>query len=190
MICVSDPVRAFLAFEIPEAVRSRLTAHRNALRSDLPAARWTRPEGWHLTLKFLGETEPTTLDELTANLEPGLKGLGAVTAHLHGSGFFPTPANPRVAWIGGEVNGWEPVVAAVEAAAAAAGFARERRPWSAHVTLARLRSRWPHSAVERFLEWGRDVDLGAFECTEVALIESSLEPGGAVYTPLERIPLV
>lgn len=189
MLCVSETVRAFLAFEIPEAVRSRLAAYRHALRSDLPAARWTRPEGWHLTLKFLGETEPKILDELTANLEPGLKGLGAVTAHLHGSGFFPTPANPRVAWIGGDVNGSEPVVAAVEAAAAAVGFARERRPWSAHVTLARLRSRWPHAAVERFLEWGRDVDLSAFACAEVVLIESSLEPGGAVYTPLERFPL-
>ena len=186
---MSETVRAFLAFEIPETVRSRLAALRYELRSDLPAARWTRPEGWHLTLKFLGETEPKTLEELTAILEPALKGLGAVTAHLHGSGFFPTPANPRVAWIGGDVNGSEPVVAAVEAAAAAVGFARERRPWSAHVTLARLRSRWPHSAVERFLEWGRNVDLGTFECAEVVLIESALEPGGAVYTPLERIPL-
>jgi 2'-5' RNA ligase len=186
---VSGTVRAFLAFEIPETVRSRLAAFRNELRSDLPAARWTRPEGWHLTLKFLGETEPKMLDELTSILEPALKGLGVASAHLHGSGFFPTPANPRVAWFGGDVDGSEPVVAAVEAAAAAAGFARERRPWSTHVTLARLRSRWPRSAVERFLEWGRDVDLGVFECAEVVLIESSLEPGGAVYTPLQRIPL-
>jgi 2'-5' RNA ligase len=187
---VSGPVRAFIALEIPDGVRSRIAAACDELRSGLPAARWTRPQSWHLTLKFLGEAPPEVLAALTASLEPAVKGLGSVSARLHGSGFFPSPANPRVAWIGGDVAGAAEVVAAVEEAAAAAGFAREKRPWSLHLTLARLRSRWPRAAVDRFLEWGGGLSLEGFACEELVLFQSSLEPGGAVYTPLQRIPLV
>lgn len=186
---MSEAVRAFLAFEIPGTVRSRIAAARDDVRRDLPAARWTRPESWHLTLKFLGETEPGRLAALGSALAPAACGLGSVTAHLHGSGFFPNPGNPRVAWIGGEAAGAQPVAAAVEEAATALGFPPDRRAWSVHLTLARMRSRWPRAAVERFLSWGDELDLGTFRCPEIVLFESSLEPGGAVYTALQRIPL-
>jgi RNA 2',3'-cyclic 3'-phosphodiesterase len=187
---VSGPVRAFLAFEIPDGVRARIAAACDELRSGLPTARWTRPQSWHLTLKFLGEAPPGVLAALTASLGPAVEDFGIVSVRLHGSGFFPSPANPRVAWIGGDAVNAAAVVAAVEEAAAAAGFERERRPWSPHLTLARLRSRWSRAAVDRFLEWGGELRLDGFECAELVLFESSLEPGGAVYTPLQRIPLV
>ncbi len=186
---MSEAVRAFLAFEIPGTVRSRIATARDEVRRDLPTARWTRPESWHLTLKFLGETETGRLAALGSALAPAACGLGSVTAHLHGSGFFPNPGNPRVAWIGGEAAGAQPVVAAVEEAATALGFPPDRRTWSVHLTLARMRSRWPRTAVERFLSWGHELDLGTFRCPEIVLFESSLEPGGAVYTALQRIPL-
>jgi 2'-5' RNA ligase len=79
------------------------------------------------------------------------------------------------------------IASAVEAAAATVGFDRERRPWSLHLTLARLRSGWPPAAVDRFLAWGGELSLPAFECRDVVLFKSDLEPGGAVYTPLERL---
>ena len=47
--------RAFLALEVPAAVKTQLAAAQEELRRELPRARWTRPDGWHLTLKFLGE---------------------------------------------------------------------------------------------------------------------------------------
>lgn len=187
---MSASARVFLAFEIPERVRAGLLDAVEAVRDELPRSRWTRPRGWHLTLKFLGETEVGRLHRVRSALAASLPGLGAVAAHLHGSGFFPSSASPRVAWVGGEAEGAARVVEMVEQAAAGAGFPRERRPWSVHLTLARLRSRWPRLAVERFLEWGEKLDLEAFDCSEVVLFESSLEPGGAVYTALERFPLV
>ena len=110
--------------------------------------------------------------------------------HLRsGEGFFPSPANPRVAWVGGVVADVGPVIEALEEAAEAVGFARERRAWSVHLTVARLKGRWPRSAVERFLAWGGELELEPFACTEVVLFESALVPGGAVYTALERMPL-
>ncbi len=181
--------RAFLALEVRPAVKERLAAAQENLRRELPRARWTRPDGWHLTLKFLGEVAAPVLDGLAAELAPRLLGLGEVNVRLGGTGFFPSQARPRVAWVGGTADGAESVVAEVERAAEAAGFPRERRPWSIHVTQARLKARWPLAAVDRFLEWGEDLDLEPFECREVVLFKSDLQPGGAVYTALERLPL-
>ena len=185
----AGPVRAFLALEIPQEVKARLAEDVELLRSKLPRARWTRPEGQHLTLKFLGEVAPTLLEDLVADLAPRLRGLGPVIVHFQGTGFFPSPQRPRVAWVGGSSEGAEQVATAVEVAAASAGFDRERRPWSLHLTQARLKAPWPRSAVARFLEWGEGLHIEPFACREVVLFRSELQPGGAVYTALERMPL-
>lgn len=185
----SSTVRAFFAFELPDALKTGLELARDRARDALPPARWTRPEGWHLTVKFLGESDTELLEEITADLRPRLKGCGAVAIELAGGGFFPSPLRPRVAWIGGTSEGAPTVVKAVEEATVRAGFAAEKRPWSVHVTMARLKSRWPRSAVGSYLEWAGDLTLPTFVCREVVLFESRLQPGGALYTALERMPL-
>jgi 2'-5' RNA ligase len=187
---MSDPeIRAFLALEIPDQVKAQLASAQGELRHDLPKARWTRMQGWHLTLKFLGEVERSVLADLAAELSSRIRGLGAVPVKLEKTGFFPSSMRPRVAWVGGTADGAEEVVAAVEEAAESVGFSRDRRPWSVHLTLARLKAQWPKAAVDRFFDWGDKLDLKAFTCREVVLFSSDLQPGGAVYTALERFPL-
>lgn len=186
---MADEIRAFLALEIPESVKAEIGATREPLRSELPRARWVRMESQHLTLKFLGEAPTTVLSALAAAAGPRLAGLGVVTVRLGGCGFFPSPSRPRVAWLGGVADGVDPVVAAVERSAAELGFGRERRAWSLHVTQARLDRPWPAAAVERFLSWGETLRVEPFKCAEVVLFSSRLQPGGAVYTPIERMPL-
>jgi 2'-5' RNA ligase len=184
-----DGVRAFLAFEIPTSIRARLAEIQKEWRRDLPRARWTRPEGWHLTLKFLGEVETPLLEALTAKLAPALGGLPAVPVKLSGTGFFPNPARPRVAWVGGTADGAEAVHQAIEKAGEAVGLKRENRPWKVHLTQARLKERWPTVAVEGFLDRGGELVFETFHCREVVLFRSDLQPRGAVYTALERMPL-
>jgi 2'-5' RNA ligase len=182
-------VRAFLALEIPESVKERIARSRDPLRARLPKARWVRPEGQHLTIKFLGEVERERIDALASRLAPEIEGLGSVRVEFSSSGFFPSNRRPRVAWIGGTANGVEPLVAAVERVAEAHGFERERRSWSLHLTQARLNRPWPPDAVDAFLAWGRELELEPFECSELVVFRSRLEPGGAVYTALERMQL-
>jgi len=184
-----DSFRAFLALEIPDEVKRLLADEVGALRGELPTARWTRPAGQHLTLEFLGEVVPAVVDNLITALTPRLAGVGAVRVRLHGSGFFPSPMRPRVAWVGGGAEGADKVMAVVEDEAEVLGFKRERRPWSLHLTQARLKTQWPQWAVARFLEWGGRLDLGSFSCSDVVVFKSELQPGGAVYTPLVRMPL-
>ncbi len=182
-------VRAFVALEMPEQVREVIRREQGLLKAELPRARWTRPEGQHLTLKFLGETTVEKLARLKKEVSGRIGGMPAVTIRLHGAGFFPTARRPRVAWIGGEASGGAAVAVEVEEAAAASGFPRESREWSLHLTQARLDRAWPQAAVERFLEWGRNLEIEPFICSEVVLFASDLRPGGAVYTSLERFPL-
>jgi 2'-5' RNA ligase len=181
--------RAFLALEIPEAIKELIAEHQRRLRANLPKARWVRIEGQHLTLRFLGETTSDVLGSLTRDLAPKLKVLPAVAVSLVGAGFFPNSRRPRVAWIGGSADGVEPVVETVESVVSRHGFSRERRGWSLHLTQARLREPWPPEAVNSFLEWGRGLHFESFVCSEVVLFESTLKPDGAVYTALERMPL-
>jgi 2'-5' RNA ligase len=185
----SDSIRAFLALEIPSSLKQHLTEQQQELRQRLPSARWVRPQGLHLTVKFLGDASREVLGELTGQLQPRLEALRPVTVSLEGSGFFPSPRRPRVAWIGGQAHNIEPVVEAVESVAKECGFAREKRRWSLHLTMARLRKPWPPPAVESFLEWGRSLRLDPFTCTEVVLFSSTLKPDGAVYTALDRMGL-
>jgi 2'-5' RNA ligase len=182
-------LRAFVAFELPDEIRERLRSEQRHLKATLPKARWTRPEGQHLTLKFLGETPVPKLHDLAGRIAETVGGLRPVTVELAGSGFFPNPRRPRVAWVGGRAEGGTEIAAAVEAAATTEGFEPQRRQWSLHLTQARLDRPWPRTAVEAFLEWGRTLDLAPFRCAEVVLFSSRLKPGGAVYTALERVPL-
>jgi 2'-5' RNA ligase len=182
-------VRAFVALEMPDRIRDEIRREQRHLRAEFPRARWTRPEGQHLTLKFIGETTAEKLSQLKNEVIDRVSVMPAVTVRLHGAGFFPSVRRPRVAWIGGEAPGGAAVAAAVDKAAVASGFPCEGRAWSLHLTQARLDRAWPRKLVERFIDWGRDLELEPFTCREVVLFASDLRPGGAVYTPLERFPL-
>ncbi len=182
-------VRAFLALEIPDPLREEIAGHQSRLRQQLPRARWVRATSLHLTLKFLGDVLPNRLQDLVAELGPRLATLAPVQVGMAGSGFFPTQKRPRVAWIGGQAIAIEPVIEAIEAVAARFAFARERRPWALHLTLARLKGPWPAAATEEYLAWGKGLRLEPFDCSEVVLFSSSLQPDGAVYNALARMPL-
>jgi len=188
---VSDraTIRAFVALEMPERIREAIRREQRHIKAESPRARWTRPEGQHLTLKFLGETTAEKLALLKNAIVDRVDVMPVVSVRLRGAGFFPSARRPRVAWIGGEAPGGAAVAAAVDEAAVASGFPREGREWSLHLTQARLDRAWPRNAVERFIEWGRGLELEPFTCRKVVLFASELRPGGAVYTPLERFPL-
>jgi 2'-5' RNA ligase len=184
-----DLVRSFLALEIPLAQRMQLGEEQQRLRGRLPPARWVRPDGLHLTVKFLGEVERERLLALGAELRAAVSGTGPVRMAFSGAGFFPNPKRPRVAWVGGSAEPLGPLVAAVARVASHHGFERERRPWSLHLTVARMREPWRDRDVQSFLAWGEGLSLEPFSCGELVLFASSLEPGGAVYTALDRMPL-
>ena len=186
---MDEEVRAFIAVELPDEVRESIGRTTARLRDELPRARWVRPATLHLTVKFLGELPLSRLTALGDDAAACVSDRGIADVRLAGGGFFPNARRPRVAWIGGEAAALEPVADALQRVAARHGVERERRPWSPHLTVARLRDRWPPPAVERFVAEVETLGAFDFRCRELVVFSSRLEPGGAVHTPVRRLSL-
>jgi len=176
-------MRLFLAVELPDPLKQVLTGLGGA-----DGVRWARSEVLHLTLRFLGEVEPDLVPDLIAALRPILASHPPLDLVLEGGGAFPRRGRPRVLWVGvgGQVGALRALVADTEAALADLGFETERRPYSPHITLGRVKRGRPRELVERLESLGR---LGDFRATEVVLFESHLRPSGAQHLPLERFSL-
>ena len=186
--------RLFVAIDLPEGVRESLGRLQNDLRRlDLSGLRWTRPEGVHLTLKFLGETPASSLPAIEGALARAVRGVPAFRLALGAPGTFGGRRGPRVLWVDveGELQPLQQLQAAVERELAAAGFAPEERGFSPHLTLARVPQPPPPSQAERISRALEAVAAprGEFEATELVLMRSSLQPGGAVYSRVAAFPL-
>ena len=180
-------MRAFLAVPLSSQAHDAVVDGMRELRRRLGAARWVRPEGIHITLRFLGEQDAGLLGRLGDAAAAGLTAQRPVEVTLGGGGFFPGPRRPRVAWLGGSAPGLERWVEAIEQAGAACGIDPESRPFSLHVTLARLDRPWGAGDVETFLTVVGKWRLPPFVSREVVLFRSELAPSGAAYTPLRRL---
>lgn len=184
-------MRLFIAIDLPDSVRAALASEQARLRDACAGSgdiRWTRPEGVHLTLKFLGEVAATRLPEVTTALD-GLGRFEPFEIEVGGFGFFPSARRPRVFWVGLEAPpALGDLAKRVEVAMEPLGFAREDRPFQPHLTLARFDSQRPQPALEVALQKSGAVSFGRFTVTEFFLFESKLRPGGAEYSRIARFP--
>ena len=174
------------AIPLPAEVHDAVPRGSGELRRRLAPARWVRPEGIHITMRFLGEQSAELLSRLATRWKPRLRAASPVEVALKGGGFFPHERRPRVAWLGGSAPGLELWAEAIERCATALGIEPEPRPFSLHVTLARLDRPWGEGDVETFLTAVGKWRLAPFVGREVVLFRSDLLPSGASYTPLHR----
>ncbi len=177
------PVRAFVALELEDRVRAAIGELQQQLKPRLAGIRLVRPEGIHLTLRFLGETSAAQAARLRPVLAEAAAACAPGEARVGEVGTFPERGSPRVFWLGVALP---PQVLelqrACERAARQLGFEPETRPFRPHLTLGRWRDRTPHPELPA-------VDLGTSHLDTLVLFESDLRSDGAVYTPLERFAL-
>lgn len=152
--------------------------------------RWDSQEKLHATLKFLGDTPEARIDAVVGGLEQAASSTPPLAVRYSGLGFFPTPHQPRVIWAGmvEPTGALKSLHATIEASMEALGFARETRPFHAHVTLGRIRHLRGIAALRDTVETCT-FDQPEVTLHEVALIRSDLRPSGSVYTTLKRISL-
>ena len=182
-------MRQFLALDLPPDLHDALATIQAGLRPRLPDWRWVRPEGIHLTVRFLGEVGAEQDARCREAWRAVARAQFAPSFQLAGVGTFPSPRAPRVLWVGVD----EPAASrgrlaaladALERAACEQGFDAEARPFRAHLTLARAsREGRPVAPDHDVIAQSRTVDA-----RELVLYESRLERGGARYTVLETFP--
>lgn len=183
-------MRVFIAIELPDEIKREIAAVQETLKKNGLSANWTRSDGIHLTLKFLGEVPEAEIQNIMTALSV-LGGIGAFQIQPAGAGAFPNIRSPRVIWLGmaGNIEQLALVQQTVEECMQKLGFEQEDREFSPHLTLARIKfprrgDDWQH-AVNSI----KNAALSAFEVDHVSLMKSELHPKGAVYTELGRIRL-
>ncbi len=188
-------MRTFVAIDLPEALQVALAHIQSKFRSTLPRSaesnddvRWTRPEGIHLTLKFLGETSSEQLEKVKQALEV-IERFEKFPVAVKGFGFFPDPRRPRVLWAGVEAPPpLAELAGRVEDAMRQLGFPRESRPYAPHLTLARFKLSRPHPELQSLVAHEADLSLGRFEASDFYLFESKISSSGAVYRKVAQFP--
>jgi 2'-5' RNA ligase len=187
-------MRLFAALDVPGSVRAGLVDLIARCKPRCRAVNWARPEGMHVTLKFIGHAIADADAGKLAAARAALRGVASdapVDLRYRGIGFFPTARRPRVLWCGIEASpNLAPLAAAIERLLEPLGIPREERAFVPHLTLARFKSPETASAFARELEEFAECDFGSSRETQFHLFESRLNPSGAEYRKIESYPFL
>lgn len=187
-------MRLFVAIDLTPEIRAALAELIDELRPLSAAVRWVKPEGMHVTLKFIGEAPEAKLEAIRACLGQ-VHTAAPVDIEVRNVGFFPNQRRPRVFWVGiAATPNLAQLAAQVETTLAGLGIPREKRTFVPHLTLGRIRP-----APEALGGLGRlqkkiaalaKRGFGHLTATEFYLYQSKLSPKGAEYRKLASFPFV
>ena len=183
------PIRTFICIEIPEGHKTQIAELQRELNQIDSQVSWVKPNNIHLTLKFLGPVAPSRIAKVQRGVERAASSCSPFEVRVASTGCFPSPRSPRVLWVGLSLSTQlKQLHQAIEDELALAGFARESKPFSPHLTIGRVRA--PRGAAEvaqRLVASGFDAET--FSANEIIVMRSDLNPSGSVYTPQAVIRL-
>lgn len=181
-------IRAFIAVELPEAVRMAVGEVQDRLKRAHTTLKisWTKIGNLHLTLQFLGYVEEQTIPKISDALSAVAAQHTAFDVPVGGVGAFPNERAPRVLWVGcrDDAGRLKALAAAVQSAMSTFGFPREQREFTAHLTLGRVKLPRPDVALTRALDSVKDCNCGTLRVEAIHLFRSELHPTGSIYTKL------
>ena len=184
-----EQVRSFISIDLEDQqILSRIASILSSLQSLGGDLKPVERENIHLTLKFLGNVSAPRLGEVRSSLQQVI--FSAFTAEIKGAGAFPNLNHMNVVWVG--VNeGWsqvEQIYEQVEKLLSGLGFRREHRPFSPHITIARVRSGRKRDEVASFLQRLTEESFGTITVDKIRLKQSILSSSGPKYSTLLEIP--
>jgi 2'-5' RNA ligase len=186
-------MRLFLAVNLPPEVASRVGDLQRKIErgASAHALRWTKPAQVHFTLKFLGEQSEENVRVIGEAAHEAAKGALPFPISLEGLGGFPSNQRPRTLWIGARAGTAEMTALAgrLDELLGARGFAKEERPFAAHLTIARAKTRADETAAARAIESAPAGELTAFRADRFALMQSISTPDGVKYVAVESFDL-
>ncbi|MFA6130049.1 MAG: RNA 2',3'-cyclic phosphodiesterase [Candidatus Omnitrophota bacterium] len=186
-------MRAFIAIELSAGVKDSISRIQEKLKTEPLKINWVKPQNLHLTLKFLGDISPEQLSRIKQIIS-GITKTPGFRIKLNTLGVFPDMAAARIIWIGDNQPTLElkQLAEQLEIKLEISGIARQPKPFSAHITIGRIKSRLLLSDLQKVIDKiKRDMEgtNWEFDCSKVTLFESTLGPGGPAYTMLDQFNL-
>lgn len=183
-------MRLFVALDIPEETRSAVRELVSRLQPIARGAKWVRPEGIHITLKFIGWTDDENLAQIKEHLSR-VPHRAAIPVAFRNFGFFPNERRPRVFFVGITADSELARLAAdIESQLTPLKIPKEDRDFTPHLTLARFKTNEGVAQMQKMLASIPSQDFGAMNATEFHLYQSVLKSSGAIYTKLASYSFV
>ena len=185
-----EPIRAFIAIELPDSIKSSLSLLQDDLRRDTPApVKWVAPNSIHLTLKFLGNITQENIPEISEAIDRTTRKTAPFSLELSQLGAFPNTHSPRVVWIGlkGDIDILSILQKNIESSLIPYGFPPEGKGFSPHLTLGRDRQKLLPEYRRHLGELIASTEISStttFRVDSVNLMRSTLTPSGAIYRRL------
>jgi len=181
-------IRAFIAIDIP--VSQNVTEIINELKETLIDAKIVEIENMHLTLKFLGDTDENLIDEIEKIIKDAIIDIQPFEIILKNMGVFPNKNYIKVAWIGVEnVEPLKKIAETIDTKLKDLGFEKEKRPFSVHLTIARIKSAKNKEKLIDLINKYQNTELQKIKINKIILKKSTLTPKGPIYTNLREIKL-
>lgn len=182
-------MRLFVALELPDDWKNVLSGPEKDIGWLSHGIKWVEPRGMHLTLKFLGEVDPSRLNELLKELSTVCTDHETFDVKINGTGVFPNRKRPRVFWAGVEApETLTELQKAVEGQLTGLGFPRDEKPYHPHLTLARIKDpRGKDRITDALLNY--HIESDSHTVNEVLLMRSHLSSEGARYEVMGRFQL-
>jgi RNA 2',3'-cyclic 3'-phosphodiesterase len=185
----AKPIRLFAAVDIPPRAVRAVEEAIAPWRDRFPRAKWVPPENWHVTVKFIGRTYPRLVQWVHDACREAAAAIRPFRVSFDGLGVFPGPSRARVFWVGlADREGGLAGLARAAEDRLAREFPPEKRPFSAHLTVARFNPQVPMREHADALAEVR-VEPSPFRVGSLTLYRSHLGRPSARYEALERFPL-
>lgn len=190
---VSDEksIRAFLAIDPSQEVLDEVGRIQERFKKTIQGdIRWVRPEGIHLTLKFFGYVSEADIANISQVVKNNIINIKPFTLNIRRAGVFPSINRARVLWLGmdGDIDVLIRLQKEIDTELQKYGFEVENRPFSPHLTLARIKEPKGLIGLAKIMEKSEEYTAGSFSIGGLNLFKSTLTPKGAIYTKLEYFP--
>lgn len=182
-------VRLFVALLFPEEIKNRLGELIADLKTRADNVKWVESKNIHLTLKFIGEVPEKKVQPITDAVAAVMTGKKKFEGRVAKCGGFPNLRRPRVLWVG--LDGADPaalIAKELNHKLIPIGIKSEKRGLSPHLTLGRIRRPGDFSELAAYME-SLNFDAGSVILDRVALVRSTLTPGGPIYENLKLFEL-
>lgn len=192
-------IRTFIAVELDPLLKQVIAGVQGSLKDELyrlesgVRLQWVRPDSMHLTLKFLGDIEESQVGDIQQALEQAARNHVAFSVDVKAFGVFPDLRRPRVLWMGlaGPTDRLIRLAGAMDAALTPLGFPVEHKPYTPHLTVARIKDQ--NQVIGKALAdsgvMRQSRNVGTLPIQAVALMKSQPTPSGSIYSRLGLITL-